>query len=360
MHEKCSNPIPSRLPTRVLFLKGPTEVKLVASDGKVAPYACLSYCWGKRHPIKTTTSTLARHQKVIPWEDLPKTFQDAVSFVYRLGIRYLWIDSLCILQDSIDDWLREGSNMSHIYSDSFITLSATLGEDSYKGLFTTSDPCHISQPLITTGVDESLVRILHRVPLTHTYQDESADPWPLSSRGWVLQERLLSPRVLLFEREELVWECRKGDVCECSGIMQDVGYRHRESYDYLRSSSSVEELEYWWEVLVEEYSAMSLTKPGDIFPALQGLAKAVSPIMGRYVAGHWTASLVHSLAWNRTLSETVKAADQWCAPTWSWASSTGRVRWHNKWVRLRQSLCTVLSATTVPIGEDVTGQLESG
>lgn len=88
-HKQCIVPGPSRLPTRVLFLKGPKDVSLVVSNGKVAPYACLSYCWGKRHPLKTTTSTLARYQKGIPWKDLPKTFQDAVFFVYRLGIGYL-------------------------------------------------------------------------------------------------------------------------------------------------------------------------------------------------------------------------------------------------------------------------------
>jgi hypothetical protein len=357
-HERCSNPETLRLPTRVLFLKGPKDVSLVVSNGEVASYACLSYCWGKRHPIKTTTSTHARYLEGIPWEDLPKTFQDAISFVYRLGIKYLWIDSLCILQDSIDDWLQEGSKMSHIYRDSLITLSATLGEDSYEGIFTKSTPDHISQHLITTDVDESLIGIHHRAPLSHTFHLS-----PLSSRGWVFQERLLSPRVLLFGREELMWECRKGDVCECSSIVLDTSYelgRQSASYDCLRSSSSVEELEYSWELLVEEYSAKSLTKVGDIFPALQGLAKVVSPVMGHYLAGHWNASLVHSLVWYRTFHATVRVADRRCAPTWSWASSSGRVRWPNQGLRLRQSLCTVLSATTVPIGEDVTGQLDSG
>ena len=343
----------------MLFLKGPKDVSLVVSNGEVAPYACLSYCWGKRHPIKTTTSTLARYLEGLPWEELPKTFQDAVSFVYRLGIRYLWIDSLCILQDSIDDWLQEGSKMSHIYRDSLITLHATLGKDPYEGIFNTSYTCHVSQHLTTTGVDESLVGIHYRVPLEHTPHQLS----PLWERGWAFQERILSPRVLLFGREELAWECRKGDVCECSGIMQDACYkrgRQSASYDCLRFSLSFEQLEYTWELLVEEYSAKSLTKPGDIFPALQGLAKVVSPVMGHYLAGHWNATLVHSLAWYKTFYAPVRINDQWCAPTWSWASSPGRVRWPNQGLRLRQSLCTVLSATTVPIGEDVTGQLDSG
>lgn len=358
-HKQCIVPEPSPLPTRVLFLKGPKDVSLVVTNGEVAPYACLSYCWGKRHPIKTTASTFARYQGGIPWEDLPKTFQDAVSFVYRLGIQYLWIDSLCVLQDSIDDWLHEGSKMSHIYRDSLITLSASFGKDPYEGIFTTSNPRHVSQHLITTGVDESLVGIHYREPITHTTHQSS----PLEERGWAFQERLLSPRVLLFRREELVWECRQGEVCECSKIAHKAGYkqgRQSASYDCLRSSSSVEELEYSWELLVETYSAKSLTKLGDIFPALQGLAKVVSPVMGRYLAGHWEASLVHSLAWYRTFYAAVRVADRWCAPTWSWASSSGRVRWPIQGPRLRQSLCTVLSATTVPIGEDVTGQLESG
>lgn len=325
----------------------------------MAPYACLSYCWGKRHPIKTTTSALARYLEGIPWEDLPKTFQDSVSFVYRLGIQYLWIDSLCILQDSIGDWLHEGSKMSQIYRDSLITLSATFGTDPHEGIFATSNPRHVSQHLITTGVDESLVGIHHRVPLIHTHHQ----PSPLEKRGWAFQERLLSPCVLLFGKEELEWECRKCEVCECSEIVHEAGYkqcRQSASYDCLRSSSNIEEFEDSWEILVEEYSTKSLTKPGDIFPALQGIAKVVSPVMGRYLAGHWDASLVHSLVWHRASHATARVADWGCAPTWSWASFSGGVQWPSQKLRLRPSLRTVLSATTVPIGEDVTGQLESG
>lgn len=145
--------------------------------------------------------------------------------------------------------------------------------------------------------------------------------------------------------------------------MQEAGYkqcRQSASYDCLRSSSNIEELEDSWEILVEEYSTKSLTKPGDIFPALQGIAKVVSPTMGRYLAGHWDASLVHSLVWHRAPHATARVADRGCAPTWSWASFSGGVQWPSQKLRLRPSLCTVLSATTVPIGEDVTGQLESG
>lgn len=212
-HMECGGKDPALLPTRVLAIEGPNKVRLWNSRGKVASYACLSYCWGARHPIQTTASTHDHYRKGVPWTELPKSFQDAISFVFRLEFKYIWIDSLCILQDSIEDGFHEGSKMSHTYRNSTMTLAAILGEDSSSGLYSVSDAHHVSRELRVTGAEGVLINIHHREPLEHTYVPSAL----LENRGWAFKERLLSSCVVLFGKQELLWECRKGNACECLG-----------------------------------------------------------------------------------------------------------------------------------------------
>jgi hypothetical protein len=93
-------------------------LRLYESSGNVGCYVSLSHCWGDSvYPAKTTSQTLDQNRKSIPWSTLPKTFQDAIFFTRWLRIRYLWIDSLCIIQDSREDWLEESVKMMHIYQN---------------------------------------------------------------------------------------------------------------------------------------------------------------------------------------------------------------------------------------------------
>ncbi|KAF9696992.1 hypothetical protein EKO04_004762 [Ascochyta lentis] len=358
-HTRCRGVSPSVLPTRVLLIEGPENVRLVCSQGDTAPHACLSHCWGARPPLQTTISTYTQYQIGIPLAELPPTFKDAISFTYRLGIKYLWIDSLCILQDSLDDWLHEGSKMSRIYQNAHVTLAAVLSADSSGGLFVSSDPCHLSQDLLTINDDGMSFGMHHREPLSHRAYSR-----PLDHRGWVFQERLLSPRFVVFERQEIWWECHEMVRCECSGIGLDTDYfsgRLILAGECLRTSTHISDIQLAWEQLVEEYSGKFLAKPGDILPALQGLAKIVPPIMRDYLAGHWSNTFIHSLSWITCFrNQGTKTLEQWRAPTWSWASLPGRVRWGFRGNDLNHGLCTVVSVQTVPKGDDPTGQLVSG
>jgi hypothetical protein len=135
----CSRATSAKLPTRVLALNGLDQVKLYVSRREIAPYACLSHCWGNDplSILRTTTITLEAFQTLIPWRDLPGTFRDAINFTYRLGLRYLWIDSLCIVQDSILDWRHEGSLMAEIYESAHVTLAATKASNPTEGCFST-------------------------------------------------------------------------------------------------------------------------------------------------------------------------------------------------------------------------------
>jgi len=127
------------LPTRVLDVgcsNSYDNIKLVLNQGQSAQYVALSYCWGgEEGMVRTTTSSITAWTQAIPWDRLPKTFQDAITITRELEIRYLWIDALCIVQDDIQDWETESANMANIYSNSYLTIAATAAPDSFTGLF---------------------------------------------------------------------------------------------------------------------------------------------------------------------------------------------------------------------------------
>jgi hypothetical protein len=137
-HPMCTHATLSPLPTQVINVGSSVDSRdpfLYETLSECARYMTLSYCWGDRHPIKTTQGSLSRYRGGIPWSDLPRTFQDAIDITHRLGIKYLWIDSLCIVQDDPDDWQRESAQMASIFGSSYLTISASHGRDAEVGCF---------------------------------------------------------------------------------------------------------------------------------------------------------------------------------------------------------------------------------
>ncbi|KAF1828678.1 HET-domain-containing protein [Decorospora gaudefroyi] len=274
------------------------------------PVSGVSHCWGKQPIIRTTTSNLDAYAINIPWENLSKTFQDAVSFTYRLDLKYLWIDSLCIIQDSIDDWRREGSRMSQIYKNAIITLAATGAADGREGCFLTSGEEYTSRKkssrIVTVGCMKSFAA------------------------------RLGSNR--------------SGGRCSTEAGLFKSGR-------YLDELSTLSET-YRGSAQKQSHA---LTYADDIFPALQGVAKEMSPGMGRYLAGHWESTLTHSLCWrsSKTGRNLVKRGE-WRAPSWSWARLSGKVFWDKRWTSRWPTCITLLSALTTPKGNDPMGQLSYG
>lgn len=143
LHRECQQALRRRrLPTRVIDV-GNTTVgfyqRLFVSSGEEEPYLCLSHCWGDYQPIRTTKANIEDHKQNIPWQLLPQTFQDVIDLTRFLNIRYLWIDSLCIIQDDRNDWARESIAMAGIYGNSYLTVSATAAANCSQGLYATSD-----------------------------------------------------------------------------------------------------------------------------------------------------------------------------------------------------------------------------
>lgn len=329
------------LPKRVIDVGGSTLstkdiVRIEESQGGDGPYIALSHCWGKVQLLTTTKETLRSRMAGISWSDLPPTFQEAITMTRHFGVRYLWIDSLCILQNDPQDWEEQSAEMGRIYGNAIITISATASSDSTQGLFRCAAP------------EYTAVKVVHG----HEYQDIYArkrlqhDNYypgplntndfflPLQTRAWVLQEHYLSPRVLQFSSDEVVWECNNGLHCECSEGHRPTAQLPPKSswYGFLKSVDDPDAFDLRsrreaWSRLVSSYTTRKLTFPHDKLPAFSGLARVMQPYFGgRYLAGLWESDLVYGLGWY-ILNEILPSKPSgYRAPSWAWAAIDGKVQ----------------------------------
>jgi hypothetical protein len=332
-------------------------------------YACLSHCWG--YPpttiLRTTPRTLNSYRQSMPCEDLPRTFQDAVSMTRKLDLAFLWIDSLCIVQDESDksDWQEQSAEMANIYRNAYITFAATAAKDADGGCYTRENTSRLHQATSPLAVvrceDGSEWELCARRKFDH-----DVDSLPLLQRGWVCQERLLSPRVLHFTGEEVVWECSAGVQCECGGDDLEDKFDRMRIFDpeYVvvgPNSQHPAPLDLWYSI-TSEYTALSLTRASDALPALSGIAKAFAEKIGdEYVAGMWKSTLISNLLWFFKESGRRGGANNialpWRAPSWSWASVIfgSEIRF----LPVTQELAVVQEVICKPSGADPTGELEA-
>ncbi|KAJ0314894.1 hypothetical protein Brms1b_006428 [Colletotrichum noveboracense] len=343
-------------PTRLLDLSAPdldldTLRLIVASDEALEckqRYTTLSHCWGSAQFVQLKKSTYEDFRKRIQLSNLPKTFREAVEVTRGLGIRYLWIDSLCILQDRDDlsDWLVEAALMHKVYSHSYCNISAAGSQDSSKGLFfnrdsrlsLTEDATICAEGL---GLDEDYVDC---TIIDLEFWSHGVGQCPLNKRGWVLQERLLSPRVLHFGRDQLYWECREHAAAECypDGLPETL--RNGVPAKFKRLNPAVPSLDAdqeetvdpfayhrIWNSIVRSYSDTRLTKASDKLIALSGIAKDFqTKLNDTYVVGMWRSTLESSLLWHVSRQSQIDGSpsvrpEPYHAPTFSWASIDGRI-----------------------------------
>jgi hypothetical protein len=386
-HQHCGTGRNVQLPKRVIDLQPLDDcprghgVKLVETEGMTSTYACLSHCWGKDPmPVRTTMETLKEHTRFIPWDSLPKTFQDAAVIARRLEIRYLWIDSLCIVQDSATDWQVESSKMADIYQNALITIAATSSFDFRGGCFTTNSSSDLCLRIEGDVGADALVAVRNcKGEGSMAELGSSRNLFPLFERAWVYQERMLSRRVLYCTRAELQLECRERLVCECDNrhmyphTMRDpAGGMQQSKREYTEpvkkhhalSQYSAGELCRSWQATVMQYSKLQLTRPSDKLPALSGCAKDIGALTGdRYLAGLWRGTFAEGMLWT-----VVPPIDQprpvtWRAPSWSWASveATYGIQYTYALNTVgRQDFQDRIEAIEcVPLGEDDTGGLKS-
>lgn len=223
-HSECNSSVSDRnwFPTRLIDvgsygLESGSEalLRLHILSGHGPPegsYTTLSHCWGSAKFMRLTQPNMDSMKTSFAVEDLPKTFRDAVYIVRRLGIRYLWIDSLCIQQDSVEDWEHEAAMMGDIYENALCNIAATGSSNSDEGCFRDRDNLLVRRCIITSNWERLQGKTYNIVDLNF-WRGNMMDA-PLNRRAWVVQERLLARRLLHFGRTQLLWECHELDACE--------------------------------------------------------------------------------------------------------------------------------------------------
>ncbi|KAK4147373.1 heterokaryon incompatibility protein-domain-containing protein [Dichotomopilus funicola] len=363
-HKWCGSEKSYARPTRLISIED-KSIKLILTDREkwetTPRYATLSYCWGRGEFTKLTPENLHSFLANIPLEGLPKTFQDAVYITRKLGLKYLWIDALCIIQDLSDDadWLREAALMCSVYGGSHVNLAATHATSVHGGCFLKQEHhvggfcAPVTLTTASTG-DHSMVRnfyfqMVYEISVTETH---------LAGRAWALQERLLAPRTLSFGEEGMFWECRSNTASE---FLPD-GFRGKIGPKLVRPENSA-----WsWSEIVSHYSNAALTFGTDRLPALSGIATRQREITGDdYLAGMWRRDLVTQLLWVvRNPQKRKERPKQWRAPSWSWISVDGPTYSYpgsvDELKQKQKEYIYVLEAWTTPAGPDPCGQVDGG
>ncbi|KAH7216222.1 heterokaryon incompatibility protein-domain-containing protein [Fusarium oxysporum] len=384
------------LPTRVLDLseiRTHKHVKLLSTGNIRGRYIALSHCWGSSHPLRTTLETFLQHQQGIPVRLLPLTFQHAARICHELGIQYLWIDSLCIIQDDPRDWEIEADKMSEVYANAWLTVAASSSTGSASGCYTCKQPpaVYISYESQSTGMNEVRVPSVQLpFPIEGSSQDYvyACKEWmppsfqrypslyqigsfgayidpvgnePLNQRGWTLQERFLSPRIVHFTSRQVFVQCGREVMAEdgarfenvmskwavLKGLERDPAINAKfapvaNRYESSRRSGG-------WNFLVESYSRRQLSFETDKLPAIAGMARWLQQHTGEtYLAGLWKEHICQDLLWRNYPYEEMRPvwADRsrghvygpekplspfkkpkaYRAPSWSWASLDGSVK----------------------------------
>ncbi|KAJ4985312.1 hypothetical protein SVAN01_09163 [Stagonosporopsis vannaccii] len=402
-HEHCSGAAQT-LPTRLIAVGTHQDepcLKLVEpSPGQRGQYIALSHCWGTIAISTTTTLNLeARKQSIHP-EELPATFLDAISCARKLGVSYLWIDSLCIIQDNALDWQMESAKMCDYYQNAWLVVVAASAKGDTEGFLTDRAQEHRGIPVESceaSGHFDMCIRHTdcHKTKAVSSRTDLYGDC--TSSRAWCLQEVMLARRSATFHKSELVWACHAKCDCECrkasynynstvirTGHLQSLatqiapirkdlwhyapanhpGTRFADpsigwSYSglpFATITSFAALYEEWRCMVVPLYTNREMTKRTDKFPALSGLAQLVgSHQKGRYIAGIWANDVQLGLLWEIKKRTERPAIAEPLAPSFSWASVNQQVVYNTPGhVALQPTYFSLLGSVNVElVGDDI-------
>lgn len=341
-HEHCCHQFQreSILPYRVLDLgdgENSQNIFISVGEDRIGSYAALSYCWGKpgSQDYLTTNENLVLRQKAVDISTFPKTFNDAIVVCRYLDIRFLWIDSLCIVQDSKIDWQTQSERMGDIYSNAALTISAAAGEDSHAGLFANRDP-RKTYPCALDVQYPKEDRVITKGVYLMCRDWYMPEPAYLDTRGWTFQEKYLSTRTLSFSKTEIYWNCASKTASE--GLpMGLIPLNNKSDFDrYIKvdtdgnSSARVHMRQrfHWWYRTMEIYSYRVFTLESDRLIALAGLASKFQTSGDSFLYGLWKSDLAHGLAWRLSADNKETTTDISLTspiPSWSWASCPGKL-----------------------------------
>jgi hypothetical protein len=278
-------------------------------------YVALSYCWGPSSINYTTTaSRLEQHRRQIPWDKLPRTIQEAIIVTQLLGIPYLWVDALCIVQWSQakvngetitdnGDWAEESTKMASLYRDAHVTLAAMSASRSDQGFLWDVSNKELPTELVGESGDS-----------------KELNDTPHGTRGWTFQELLLSTRIVYFYEGWMVWECRSAKGVEGSELRDSTrGWSISATRDVRHYSLPNSNQLVWWS-WVHKYTSRSLTYITDRPAAIHGVVDHYSfRTKDERVTGLWKRTLPNNLLW-RAAKPGRRIQSNPKMPTWSWMS----------------------------------------
>jgi hypothetical protein len=373
-HDGCIKPQAPVLPTRVIDCQYPMRPKLITTNYEKGEYLTLSYVWGEPQPHSTTTLNIALYHDFIDPACLPQTIQDAISTTNALGFRYLWADTLCIVQDSVEDKVREIAQMARIYTNAFLTIIAASSSKVSEGfLQKRADllPPDVILPFMCPGNQTGTVHLFDPLRL------QGLPPDPVGLRAWCLQESALSPRALVFSSYTLQYHCNAG-ITNVGGAVSpwtpETEKRFPKPFFEMSSTEALpavmEDKEWyelrkkWWRNLTD-YTHRSVTNPADKLVALAGVAQQCQRIYcTQYLAGLWEDALLKDLLWSSSHRTEPPRPETYRAPSWSWAAidgPVGDIDGYTTRSKCIQTCAQVIRCEVVPSKEELPfGEIHSG
>ncbi|KAF2624999.1 HET-domain-containing protein, partial [Macroventuria anomochaeta] len=306
------------------------SIRLIETHGASHSYATLSYCWGIiNSQWLCNKQTVDQYLLGIDREILPATLRDSIVIAASLGIRYIWIDALCIIQDSTSHWAAESAKMGSIYHGSLVTIAAAGSSDSNGGLYHPG-PLRDDLALLESRLQSGSISRLYVVrsagydPYDDIYEEEVLHSL-LSTRAWVFQEQVLSRRIIYYAQSQLFWECEHCRLSEDGCPQQQA----QQIYPILASQkplSTAQIIKSWYLGAVQTYTNRSLTHKHDKLVAISAVARAT--YLNRridYFAGLWKDCILQGLVWKR--SSLGNKSRTYVCPSWLWASQDSSVQY---------------------------------
>lgn len=297
----------------------------------ILEYAALSYMWGGPQQFMTTKDSLEARITNIDFEDLPRTLRDTVLVCRAIGIQWLWVDVLCIVQDDPQDKLQQVKTMGEVYRSATLTIIPAFSRGSDEGFLSDTFE-NVTLPFqrfhdnTSDGRQGSVCLIKKQLDTPR---------FPIETRGWTMQERLLSARLLFFHPGRIDWVCRQSHLFAGSSssysvnLIDDSVARSNRAWDKWGLNRSIMSFDVnaqirRWSTLVREFGERTLSDPLDRLPALAGVAKELRREflgIGDYVAGLWTTNLAQQLLWRISLyRQPMWRLNNIIGPSWSWVS----------------------------------------
>lgn len=350
-HPSCPRHCTPELPRRVLDVGTDNlPIRLHQSqNNERASYASLSYCWGGQQQLVTTTSNISDHLVALPC-GLPKTILDAIEVCQKVGIRYLWVDSLCIVQNDNSDKLDQVAKMGLIYKNSTVTIVAASAEKVTDGFLSNgkSNKPTAKLPIFVNNSTFGTV-YLRTEHLDHIYSSDE----PIFKRAWTFQELLLSPRAIIFDSYQIILKCLEQHYqpvfetylsfeFDCGNLPVSVFGLMDENIASRKSEESREDYiirtqDHTWRLIIEEYSQRDLMDVDDRLPALAGVAAELAKSWNDiYLAGFWAKTIVQHLGWYQSIHpesikqsiKNIECIRSFGAPSWSWVTTPYSVHIH--------------------------------